>query len=693
MSVKLTPNRYAVVAGDKVELTVTLTPAVPDLAKEKISIQFEAVRGIIEQDEADPKKAVWKAVQAATKGKTESKLTTDSYSIKAKVLDDKEDLLAEDEIKISVMKDPSISIVKAEPSPITEGGEVVLIVSPSVDPKKLEELNIEITWDNAGKGVISPESLTEARWDTTGLRASVYPVKVHYKDQAGNAITNLKGVILEDEKTITVQPRPVPGDKTVPVTLQRSGTQPTADKVLWVAIRNRTKAMSFGSLSSVDEPKVTGSGYRHFIDSVFCKSEPESIPIPKTTSLERQYKELDSYAQGVGAYDLLKTATESFLLLECGIAINEYGAINEYSKYRGDKIFDSSEEAIRMYDSVTPNSTIPLEDLVQKLTAYLGQGKLPYINRIIKAVFPRQEEIDSAYCYGILGKRVSEPCLLELIWSYWHEEGMLVQTLNAISLRFQNKRSAHFRNPLKNLNIDPLRPLSNLLWGYIQEEQKRLTVARRAYEYDHHYGLILHGKAVPKLSSVDSRSKFLEAFHNLLNQCTIFFKEEDDTTIISDGFPLLNALKEVHLLLAQGAHNQFGDLPWTARVEMLIQQWLLGRPEMREFLGGRPMVPYKEDWMGQVDTMKKLQGWTDVSVTHFHDLAVFGEQLLLSIRYGDWIDVINQESAKHWAKYWRPEIQGYIHAYRATTGIDLTTEPVNATMPSLLLRKQVARQR
>ena len=43
----------------------------------------------------------------------------------------------------------------------------------------------------------------------------------------------------------------------------------------------------------------------------------------------------------------------------------------------------------------------------------------------------------------------------------------------------------------------------------------------------------------------------------------------DDTTVVADGFPVLNALKEVHLLLTQGAHNQYGDLPWTARQEML----------------------------------------------------------------------------------------------------------------------------
>ena len=43
-------------------------------------------------------------------------------------------------------------------------------------------------------------------------------------------------------------------------------------------------------------------------------------------------------------------------------------------------------------------------------------------------------------CYGILQEKLTNPCLLELIWSYWHEEGMLVQTMNAITRRFQNVR-------------------------------------------------------------------------------------------------------------------------------------------------------------------------------------------------------------------------------------------------------------
>jgi hypothetical protein len=48
-------------------------------------------------------------------------------------------------------------------------------------------------------------------------------------------------------------------------------------------------------------------------------------------------------------------------------------------------------------------------------------------------------------CYGLLRSRVAEPCLLELIWSYWKEEGMLVQAMNSITGRFQN-----IRGPLDN---------------------------------------------------------------------------------------------------------------------------------------------------------------------------------------------------------------------------------------------------
>jgi hypothetical protein len=226
-----------------------------------------------------------------------------------------------------------------------------------------------------------------------------------------------------------------------------------------------------------------------------------------------------------------------------------------------------------------------------------------------------------------------------------------------------------------------------------------LSVLRRAHEYEHEYGFPLHGRAVASLRSADRRSKFLEAFHNLLHRAVLFYKEDDDTTHVADGFPVLNALKETHYVLSQGAHNQFGDLPATARQEMLIEQWLLGRSEMREFLGSRPMVAYPEAWMDRVDTIKTLKGWTDVSVVHFHDLAVFGEQLLLSIRWGAWSTISEPVVGKQWARAWRPEIQGYVHAIRATLGIDLGAELISARdeterylPPSVHLRRRLSAQ-
>ncbi len=388
------------------------------------------------------------------------------------------------------------------------------------------------------------------------------------------------------------------------------------------------------------------------------------------------------------------------MTLQCGVFIRD-DKKDPHTLFGPDRLFDLYKEQIRLGDP-----SISIDGLQDRLRQYLFQdgdsSVLPYLKRIVTALVgldANEAQEVLPYCYGILQHRLTRPSLLELIWSYWQEEGMLVQTMNTIALRFQNRRSSP-HDPLGELELDPLRPLNNLLWGYIQDEHNRLTVPRRAYEYDHHYGLTLVGKAVTGLNSADSRSKFIEAFHNLLYRTAVFYREDSDTTVVADAFPLLNALKDVHLLLAAGAHNQFGDLPWTSRGEMLMMQWMMARPEMREFLGGRYMVPYQEPWMGGVDSMKKLQGWTDTTVTHFHELAVTGERILLSIRYGDWVDIENiEEQAKNWARYWKPEVQRYLYGYLATTGVDLmsditdTREASNRFLqPSALLQRRLAQQ-
>jgi len=469
-----------------------------------------------------------------------------------------------------------------------------------------------------------------------------------------------------------------------------------AQAAFWVSIRNRTDAIGFQRYSAyINRLLCQGSTNN---GSAICGgapdpdgSSPDGLSDPRDYGAPSLGERRDELLQrptlyGMDAYQVLVLATQAFLVFEAGVVIA--AARDNGTQFPG---VNTPDDEARM----EPQPTI--DEIRLDLTNYLGTGAgrgLPYLKRIVNTLVSSESLGTSVppWCRGILRNRFSCPSMLELIWSYWHEESMLVQSLNAISLRFQNRRIGE-RDPLAQLEIDALRPLNNLMWGYIQDEQNRLTLVRRAYEYDHHYGITLFGKAVPALRSADSRSKFIEAFHQLLYRSARFYQEDSDTNVIADGFPLLNALKEVHLVLAEGAHNQFGDLPWTARVEMLIQQWLLSRPEIREFIRGRVMVPYREEWMGQVDAMKKLQGWTDVSVTHFHDLGRYGEQLLLSVRYDDWSNVADQERAKAWVRYWKPEVQGYLHAYRAATGQDLAVEPVNASPPSIHLRARLEDQK
>ena len=284
------------------------------------------------------------------------------------------------------------------------------------------------------------------------------------------------------------------------------------------------------------------------------------------------------------------------------------------------------------------------------------------------------------------------PCI-ELIWNYWQEEGMLVQTLNHIVARFQNRRVSS-GDPLARFDISPLLMLRSLLWAWVENEQRRLTVRRRAAEYEYEYGLSLIGRAVPARETyVERRSGFLSAFHTVLHKATVFFKELDDLTITADGFPLYEALRECHLVLSQGTQNQYGEMAIAARAEMLVMQHILAQPSMREFLGGRPMTPYPEPWMDRVDSMKAIQGWSDASVLHFHDLATFGERLVLTIRLGNWAaPMVSGPDAGNWATAFRSFIQRYIAAYRAVTGVDLE-KGVDITMPSTLIARRVAETR
>lgn len=608
--------------------------------------------------------------------------------------------------------------ITGSPANVLEGG-IISLKTIFIDENgteyddDLQDYDVKYTYTirddkNFDDTVILPikeEKSYGSRYDfgTLGLIENSYYAKVKVDvtktlDESYDHPPEIINLIIEENPTTPYESgvftfKVVAGHIQAAVNLQRTATYETGDQALWVAIRNRTGALDF-------------SRYHNFINILFNPQwdfkprqkcligRAEGIvksgyrqEIEATLGIEDDIPLLNFH--GPLAYSILKFATQVFLTLESGVLIREHD-------WNSHHLFDPNIEKYRLGDS-----SASIGQLKGRLEQYLVQFEhnpvvLPYLDRIVGALIESNPKEGLPNFEGILQYRLTHPSLLELIWSYWHEEGMLVQTMNAIALRFQNRRSSS-QDPLAQLEIDPLRPLNNLLWGYIQDEHNRLTVPRRAYEYDHQYGLKLVGKAVPSLASADSRSKFIESFHNLLYRTAIFYREDAETTVIADAFPLLNALREVHLILAEGAHNQFGDLPWTARAEMLTMQWMLARPEMREFLRGRHMVPYQEEWMGAVDCMKKLQGWSDTTVTHFHELAVTGERILLSVRYGDWINIENiEEQAKNWARYWKPEIQRYIHGYMTVTGVDLMSETSDSRdaatrfqQPSMLLQRRL----
>ena len=250
----------------------------------------------------------------------------------------------------------------------------------------------------------------------------------------------------------------------------------------------------------------------------------------------------------------------------------------------------------------------------------------------------------------------------------------------------------------RNLEIDPLRPLNNLLWGYVQDEQHRLTVVRAQLRVRPPLRAAAgrQGRA-SACSAADSRSKFLEAFHNLLHLCAVFFKQDDDTTVMADALP--------------GAERAEGSAPdpVAGRAQPVRRPAVDGAHRDADAAvaagaAGVPRVPadaHHGRLPRAVDGPRRRD--EEAAGLDRHQRAALPQprrssasRSLLSIRYGDWSDVQEPLQAFNWARYWRPEIQGYIHAYRAVTGVDLAVETtdtkVDATLPSVLLQSRLATQ-
>src|SRR5688572_19342601 len=240
------------------------------------------------------------------------------------------------------------------------------------------------------------------------------------------------------------------------VALSKAFVAPTDDAALWGAIRNRTAAIRGDRYSDFvtnvlcgEKPAGTAvcleKDDRYQIDDVF-KKDPNSIEL----SIEAKRRELlgSTSGYGVDAYNLLKYATQAFLLLEAGVVITNPRLSTDPTEELNDPV---PGEASRLNE----NGDLSFAELETRLGTFLGNAPLPYIKRIVAAL-GAEPEVGSPFCQNLLTSRFTCPSMLELIWSYWHEEGMLVQTMNAICMRFQNRRGPAQRDPLANLEIDAL---------------------------------------------------------------------------------------------------------------------------------------------------------------------------------------------------------------------------------------------
>jgi hypothetical protein len=418
----------------------------------------------------------------------------------------------------------------------------------------------------------------------------------------------------------------------------------------------------FGKLELLDEDAFSVLG-----DDVVAPGNVSDVGHPLRVALVREGAKGETEQRSPVTYAEFR----KFLEAEWG-KNDEYDDANSWPVFGG-KPFEALRNAAR--DFVSQAKVSSFGDLLPP--GYV-EGKLAETESQFPAIqLPRDAR--TSYLPGV-----------ELIWNYWLEEGMLVQTLNVILARFQNRRLPG-RDPLSRFDITPLLPLRNRLWGFAEDEMHRLTVARRSVEYEYEYGFPLIGRAVPRPHLVvERRNGFIATFHQVLYLAHRYFKELDDLTVQADAFPLYRALRDCHIVLSQGSQNQYGEMAVAARAEFLVMQSILAEPQMREFLGGRPMTPYPETWMDRVDSMKTIQGWTDTSILHFNDLATIGEQLVLTIRLGNWADpAVGGAEAGSWAQAFRYGIQKYAAAYRTATGVDLAAEP-NTEKPSTLLARRLS---
>jgi hypothetical protein len=238
------------------------------------------------------------------------------------------------------------------------------------------------------------------------------------------------------------------------------------------------------------------------------------------------------------------------------------------------------------------------------------------------------------------------PWPLELIWSFWLDAMRLEEALGVIDLL---------------PGVPGGSTVARLLAG-MASDASRTSLGARAEAYRHAYGLRLDAATPPSLLR---QARVPSALGTLLRRAARFLRDDDDTTITADAQPLLHALADLENLLNEAVHPALEDVTRSARRDMLLGLYALGRPELRPLLPIRRQVVLPEPWMAAVDAVATLERWPQVSSGFFGQLADAGERILLSVRFGGWAQFTDGDRAAGWARFWRAEL----HAYRLSRAV------------------------
>ena len=150
----------------------------------------------------------------------------------------------------------------------------------------------------AGASAVECDDGLEMQFNSTGnflLRATVPKYGSHSHDLH---------LTMRQSQVTEAPARRITGGLQVKLAAQQAANGRRMRSYVGIAIRDRTCAISF-------------ERYRKFLNRVLLWEENEKLPEP----IERRLRDLGAHLRGTGAYQLLKLATEVFLLLECGVRI------------------------------------------------------------------------------------------------------------------------------------------------------------------------------------------------------------------------------------------------------------------------------------------------------------------------------------------------------------------------------------